>query len=529
VRAKRRGGAENDSDMAAGNGREPPNILFVMFDQMSAQSLPCYGHPTVRAPHLKSLAERGVVFDNAYCNAPLCSPSRFAMMTGRLPSGIGAYDNAAELPSGVPTFAHHLRALGYRTCLSGKMDFTGADQLHGYEERLTTDLSPSDFGWTPDWERPDARQPWSHDLASVVDAGPYDHSLAIGYDEEACAQAVRWLYESSDADDRPWLLTVSFMHPHDPYLAKCAFWDWYEDDAIDLPTVPHIAPEARDPHGRRLYAMYDRGEHAVTEAHLRRARRGYYAMISYVDALLGRTLAALDDLGQRDDTVIVATADHGDMLGERGLWYKMTFFERAVRVPLIISAPQLLESRRVTSNVSLVDMLPTLLSIAEGGDRCAMPTSIDGTSLMPLASGRDDGGPDTVHGEYMAEGTSQPIFMIRRGTYKYITCAGDPPQLYDLAADPLELTNLAGRSSHAAVSAAFAAEVERKWDSDAIRRQVIDSQRRRRVIHEALRTGRTSPWDYAPMVDASRQYFRNLGGDRGDPDRQARVPRRGKG
>jgi choline-sulfatase len=511
--------------MAAGNGRGQPNILFVMFDQMSAQSLPCYGHSVVRAPHLQSLAERGVVFENAYCNAPLCSPSRFAMMTGQLPSRIGAYDNAAELLSGVPTFAHSLRALGYRTCLSGKMDFTGADQLHGYEERLTTDLSPSDFGWTPNWERPDVLQPWFHDLASVVDAGPYDHSLAMSYDEEACAQAVRWLYETSTTDERPWLLTVSFMHPHDPYLAKRAFWDWYDDHAVDLPNVPSIAPEARDPHSRRLYGMYDRSEYAITEERLRRGRRGYYGMISYVDNLLGRVLAALDGLGQRDDTVIIATADHGDMLGERGLWYKMTFFERAVRVPLIICAPRLLRPRCVPHNVSLVDVLPTLLSIPEGDDP-ARPGPIDGVSLLPLANGSNDGGPDAVYGEYMAEGTSQPIFMIRRGIYKYIACAGDPPQLYDLAADPLELSNLAGVASHAAVSTAFAAEAARKWDCEAIRRQVVDSQRRRMMIHAALREGRVSPWDYAPAVDPSRQYFRNLVGDEMTSDRLARVPRR---
>ena len=512
--------------MAVAHGRGQPNILFVMFDQMSAQSLPCYGHPVVRAPHLQALSARGVVFENAYCNAPLCSPSRFAMMAGQLPSRIGAYDNAAELLSSVPTFAHYLRALGYRTCLSGKMDFAGADQLHGYEERLTTDLSPSDFGWTPNWERPEELQPWFHDLASVVDAGPYDHSLAMGYDDEACAQAVRWLYETSATDARPWLLTVSFMHPHDPYLAKRAYWDWYEDEAIDLPRVPCIAPEARDPHSRRLFAMYDRGEYVITEARLRRARRGYYGMISYVDNLLGRVLAALDDLGERDDTVIIATADHGDMLGERGLWYKMTFFERAVRVPLIICAPRLFEPRRVTRHVSLVDMLATLVSIAEGGDGSAVPVPADGASLLPLATGQDDNSPDAVYGEYLAEGTSQPIFMIRRGAYKYIACAGDPPQLYDLAADPLELNNLADLPSHTTVSEAFAAEAAGKWDSEAIRRQVIDSQRRRMTIHAALREGRVSPWDYAPAVDASRQYFRNLVGEEIVSDRPARVPRR---
>ena len=504
----------------------PPNVLLVMFDQMSAQSLPCYGHAVVKAPHLQGLAERGVVFENTYCNSPLCSPSRFAMMTGQLASRIGAYDNAAELNAGVPTFAHYLRALAYRTCLSGKMDFAGADQLHGYEERLTTDLSPSDFGWTPEWEQPEKLQPWFHDLASVVDAGPYDHSLAIAYDEEATAQAVRWLYEAAGgADERPFLLTVSFMHPHDPYLARREFWDLYDDDAIDLPRVPAIAPAARDPHSRRLWTMYDRDEYAITEERIRGARRGYYGMISYIDAQLGRVLAALEAIGRRDDTVIIATADHGDMLGERGLWYKMTFFERAVRVPLILCAPKLFAPRRVTRGVSLVDLLPTMLSIAEGGDRCAA-LPIDGISLASLAAGRDEKVPEAVYGEYMAEGTTQPIFMIRRGNYKYIACDGDPPQLFDLTADPLELNNLTSQPEHAALVAAFAEEVVRKWDSVMIRRQVIDSQRRRLLIHGALLQGRVQPWDYAPTVDASRQYFRNNADASFTSDRSSRVPSR---
>ena len=510
---------------AIGAGKQP-NILLVMFDQMSAQSLPCYGHAVVKAPHLQGLAERGVVFENAYCNSPLCSPSRFAMMTGQLPSRIGAYDNAAELNAGVPTFAHYLRALGYRTCLSGKMDFTGADQLHGYEERLTTDLSPSDFGWTPEWEQPEKLQPWFHDLASVVDAGPYDHSLAMAYDEEATGQAVRWLYETAGGTgERPFLLTVSFMHPHDPYLARREFWHLYDDDAIDLPLVPSIAPVARDPHSRRLHAMYDRDEYAITEERIRRARRGYYGMISYIDAQLGRILAALEALGRRDDTVIIATADHGDMLGERGLWYKMTFFERAVRVPLFFCAPALFGARRVAQGVSLVDLLPTLLGIAGRSERDALPAPIDGTSLLPLMNGSGSG-PDTVYGEYMAEGTSQPMFMIRRGNHKYVTCAGDPPQLFDIAADPLEQNNLAGRAEQAALEAAFAAEAARKWDSVAIRRQVIDSQRRRLLICEALLQGRVRPWDYAPAVDASRQYYRNNADASFTSDRSSRVPSR---
>src|SRR5262249_48096383 len=153
------------------------------------------------------------------------------------------------------------------------------------------------------------------------------------------------------------------------------------------------------------------------------------------------------------------------------------------------------------------DLLPTLVSIA-GGERGAKAAPIDGVDLMPLARGAE-GGPDTVYGEYMAEGTSQPMFMIRRGRHKYIACAGDPPQLFDLALDPLELSNLVDRSEHAALAAGFAEETAHKWDSGAIRRQVIDSQRRRLLIHEALLRGRVQPWDYQPEVDAARRYYRN--------------------
>jgi choline-sulfatase len=212
------------------------------------------------------------------------------------------------------------------------------------------------------------------------------------------------------------------------------------------------------------------------------------------------------------------------MLGERGLWFKMTFFERAVRVPLILCAPALLAPRRVSHCVSLVDLLPTLLDIADG-KRDALPAPIDGMSLMSLASS-GVGGPGTVYGEYMAEGTSQPIFMIRRGDHKYVACAGDPPQLFDVAADPLELSNLAGRAEHAALEAAFAVEAAQKWDSAAIRSQVIDNQRQRRLIHEALLQGRVADWDYAPPIDSSRQYYRNLSGAEFASDRASRVPSR---
>ncbi len=149
-----------------------PDILLVMADQLTPFALGGYGNPVVHTPHSDALAETGVVFDAAYCNSPLCAPARFSLMAGRLASRIGAYDNAAYFPATVPTLAHYLRLLGYQTCLAGKMHFVGPDQLHGFEERLTTDIYPADFGWVPNWRRPDERIDWwYHNMLSVKQAG----------------------------------------------------------------------------------------------------------------------------------------------------------------------------------------------------------------------------------------------------------------------------------------------------------------------------------------------------------------------
>jgi choline-sulfatase len=380
--------------------RKPANILLVMFDQMSALSLPFYGHPVVQAPHLTALSEEAAVFERAYCNSPLCSPSRHSMMTGQMASRIGAYDNAAELASSIPTFAHLLRAEGYRTCLSGKMDFTGADQLHGYEERLTTDLSPSDFAWTPNWDEPRRIYDWFHTLQSVMEAGPCDRSLIMDYDEEATHQAERWLHAAAGTGDRrPFLLTVSYMHPHDPYLGPRSFWDRYCDGEIDMPGVPPIPLSRRHPADQRLYALYDRGEYTVTQANVRAARRAYYAMIGHADEQLGRLRRALEITGQAEQTAIVVTADHGDMLGERGLWYKMTFYERALRVPLILRPRGRAQPRRIAQPVSLVDLFPTLLDLTRA-EHAAEYLQLDGKSLLPAPRTRraDRRGLRRIHG-----------------------------------------------------------------------------------------------------------------------------------
>jgi choline-sulfatase len=487
----------------------PPNILLIMADQLAAQFLPIYGHDIVQAPNIARLATRGMRFDSAYTNSPLCAPSRFAMMTGRRNSDIGAYDNAAELPASVPTFAHHLRASGFQTSLAGKMHFVGPDQLHGYEERLTTDIYPADFGWTPNWDAPHERVDWwFHNMDSVRFAGIAEATNQLDYDDEVGFQAVRKLRDLARSDDRrPWHLTVSFTHPHDPYVNRREYWDRYDHATIDLPRVGPLAPERIDAHSRRLRAVSDMDAPGaqVSDDEIRNARHGYYASISYVDEWVGKLLSTLTTCGFDDETVVVFTADHGDMLGERGLWYKMNFFEPACRIPLLVAGPGVRPGSSA-DHVSLLDLLPTFLELA--GEAPA-PAGLAGTSLVPLLDGRRSTVPRIVEGEYLGEGAIAPIFMVRDGRWKYVHCDVDAPQLYDVAADPDELRNLADSPDHRDVAASFSTRVCERWDSRRINEEVLASQRQRRVVDAAMRQGRRVSWDHQPMVDASERFMRN--------------------
>ena len=490
-----------------------PNILFIMADQLAPQVLPAYGHPAVQTPHLDRLAGEGVVFENAYCNFPLCAPARFSMLSGRLPSRIGAFDNAVEFPASVPTFHHYLRAAGYRTCLAGKMHFVGPDQLHGYEERLTTDVYPADFQWAPDW-RLDGETwiEWYHSMRAVLDAGPHRRSVNVAYDDETEFEAVRWLHEHADSgDERPFALTVSFFSPHDPYLAPLPWWERYHDVEIDPPRVADIPLEDRDPHSRRHWFLTGRHRDAVGEADILRMRRAYYAVTSYVDAKVGRLLDTLRAIGAADDTLVVFTSDHGDSLGERGLFFKMSFFEWSVRVPLIVHAPFAFAPRRVAENVSHLDLFPTLLEVAGDGALPDLAAPIDGRSLVPLAGGVATDWPDLVCAEYTAEGAREPMLMIRKGPHKLIASRTDPPLLFDLDADPDERENLADRPGWADVRAGLETIVADTWDVEDLDRQVRESQSVRRLLIEALRTGNRANWDFQPLRDASRLYYRDPG------------------
>ncbi|KAF2020839.1 choline-sulfatase [Aaosphaeria arxii CBS 175.79] len=497
---------------SADNGRpKQPNILYIMADQMAAPLLKMNDpNSPIKTPNIDKLAETGVVFGSAYCNSPLCAPSRFTMCTGQLPSKIRGYDNASVLNSDVPTYAHYLRSEGYETALAGKMHFIGPDQLHGFEHRLTSDIYPGDLGWTVNWDKPEERQEWYHNMSSVMQAGPCVRSNQLDYDEDVMFKSSQYLLDyvrSDPSTRRPFALTVSLTHPHDPYTMTQDYWDRYEDVDIPLPRVK-LSQEEQDTHSQRLLKTVDLWDNPVPDEAAIRARRAYFGACSFVDDQVGKLVTILKNCHLDKDTIIVFSGDHGDMLGERGLWYKMSWFENSARVPMIINYPAKFTPKRVTESVSTMDLLPTFIDLA-GGDMSVM-RPVDGVSLYNYLVS-DKPGKDEVFGEYMGEGTVTPVVMIRRGKWKYTRSLVDDPQLFDLVNDPQELVNLkdSQEPEHRDAFEAFEREADAKWDLQQLHMDVLSSQRERRVVWGALQIGRREPWDYQPPHNDRDRFIRS--------------------
>ena len=385
------------------------------------------------------------------------------------------------------------------------MHFVGPDQLHGFEERLTTDVYPSGFDWTPDWRLPvDERLEWYHNITSLLSSRVAEAAMQTDYDDEVCFRAVQKIRDLSlRQDDQPFFLTVSFTNPHDPWEIRQRYWDLYDEREIDAPVVGALPRSEADAHSLRLRDMIGLDQHPLGEAEVRRARHGYYAAISYLDERVGEVLDALSATGLDRDTIVVFTADHGELLGERGLWYKMSFLEGSARVPLIVRGPGC-AAGRIGGPVSQLDLAPTLAELAgaPAGD-----AGFEGRSLAGALAGAPVDG--EAFAEYLAEGVRAPAVMIRRGRHKYVRCPGDPDLLYDLEADPLELRNLAADAAGEQLAADFRAESDERWDLAALERDVLASQRSRRLVARALACGAYDPWDFQPYSDASLLYVRS--------------------
>ena len=459
-----------------------PNFLIVMTDQHDPMRSAPYGHPFVRTPSMDRLAREGVTFRHAYCNTPLCAPSRMSFMTGRYVHHIGAWDNSTPHRSDLVTWAHQLRALGYDAVLSGKMHFLGLDQRHGFREQIAADLHAENRHAIFSWSEVDGPVRAAREWRLVEESGP-GTSEVIEYDDRAERAALDYLREPT-RQEQPFALCVGLIAPHDPWIVPEPYFSMYYPD-VDLPDLPDGHVDNLPP---ALRVLRDRHRMAgpFTEEQIRKTRAAYYGMVTRVDEQIGRLLDCLDEQGLAENTVVIHTSDHGEMLGEHGLWRKSNFYEQSARVPLQVRLPDGAHAGRwVEECVSLVDATAAILDLAGVPPGQLVDQRLDGTSLVACLRG-DLPWRDAVFCEYLAHGNDRPRAMLRRGdwklTYGHVKDGQPQVELYDLAGDPGEFTNLAGRPDHRVVQATLTAELLAHWDPAALAVEIERSQRERLLI-----------------------------------------------
>ena len=452
--------------------KQRPNLLYIHSDQHSPFVTGCYGDPLVQTPHLDRLARDGTLFENAYCPSPICVPSRMSMLTGRYPYQNEVWTNQHALDPSVPTLVHAMGAAGYRPVIIGRMHALGPDQLHGYVERLVGDHSSNYIGGKP-VDRGSLSGTAGPDWISLELSGAGQSAYQV-HDEYVCAAAVDTLnrlgvQKRSGQRARPFNVTAGFMLPHPPYVAR-------KDDLglywakMTMPRKTGLDPDRMHPH-LRWWRQQTGIEQVSKEASLR-ARAAYWGLVTRLDAMIGQILSALEENGLADDTLIVYTSDHGDMLGEHGLWWKHTFYEESAKVPLLMSWPgRILPGQRCSHVVSAVDVTATMVD-ALGAP--ALPNAC-GKSFLGLIThnGNTVDWEDLAFSEYCTDeycpegGCYQR--MIRLGAWKLNYYHGQEPQLFDLHDDPGEQVDRARDPACREIREELTRRVLDGWDPKAIK------------------------------------------------------------
>lgn len=457
--------------------RARTNVLMIVTDQHSVRALGCYGNDRVATPNLDRLAADGVVFDNAYCQGPLCVPGRTSLITGQYCRNHGVYDNQHILEANSETLPGWLGEHGYRTCLIGKAHFNG-EQYHGYQQRPYGDFWGQ--AHQPDPARaPDKGESGLGDL--VGESGPSGIPLALTQTEICVAEAVKWLLRHVDrTPEQPFFLSVHFDKPHFPWNPPARYFEPYAG-RVALPAfdpdelaraAPFVQAAARGAPHRYPGNGHEEADHARTLA-------AYYGCVSWVDDAVGRLLDVLRYLGLDDRTRIIYTTDHGDMLGEHGLWQKTVFFESSSRVPLMMAGPGIDAGRRIADPVGHIDLFPTLCGWAE----IPYPSGLDGIDLAPSLDG-DALERDAIFSESVVlKHPEHAGCMIRTGPWKYNYYLDGTEELYHLPADPAESHSLADSADHAEIRKRLRERVLAFWDPARQRSRYDRTPRMRREKH----------------------------------------------
>ena len=346
-------------------------------------------------------------------------------------------------------------------------------------------------------------------LRSIVEAGLCKRSLQIDYDEEVCFQAEQKIYDfARDQNKNPFMLMASFTHPHNPFVTTQEFWDLYNHDDISMPKNQWKPVSSRDPWSQRYALTIREDEHNVTDEDLRNSRHAYLGMVSYFDSLIGRIINTLKKCDFYENTYIFIVADHGEMLGERGTWFKFLPFEWSVRVPMIASGPNMIKGKIEKHYTSLVDLLPTFVDIASNGKTFEFSDNIDSKSLLGLMRGDKTEMLNELMLEFTGEGVYAPALIFIRDGIKYIHCRTDPPMMFDLNEDPNETKNLVSDPSYSNLVKEMKSEIDKRWNYDELEQKIIKSQKRRLFVQSSLLKGKWTGWDHQPFVDAKKAYVR---------------------
>lgn len=436
--------------IALAQSRRRPNILFICSDQHAAPYLGVNGHAVVKTPHLDKLAARGVNFRNAYCGSPVCVPGRASMMSGMFASDVASYCNSTPFDGTKPTWANRLTQAGYHCWATGKLDLWQGKDLGFHEEKTNHGHS----------QHPDITSLFRMPLAyrqeerKNADGGFKDRPAP---DQDKAERAIRFLKEQAPKLNQPWCMYVGITKPHPKFEAHTKYREMYPPAQMPLPTWPEGYLEKR--HAMfQLIANFKGVQLPVPKERVQRARAAYFGLITEMDELIGSILAELERSGQADNTIVIYTSDHGEMLGEHGLWLKNLLLEGAATVPMMIAGPGIPQGKTVTTPSMHVDLVATMLAMAG----VAKAPELRGHHLL------DGTHPGIAYAESHSEGNATGSFLIRKGDWKYIYFTGDEPLLFHLKDDPGEFRNLAKDPKHAAVRKEMHAHLTALVDPDQV-------------------------------------------------------------
>jgi choline-sulfatase len=444
--------------------RKKPNILLIMSDEHNASVMGCAGNEIVQTPHLDHLAQDGVIFDSCYCNSPLCVPSRLSFTSGKYVSRVGAWNNGCWLPSDhYPSVPHLLNSAGYESFLCGKMHYD-ATRRYGFRE-IGGEMNQATKTGHGARRDPD-------DLKADPTLSPRfkefhtgDESNVLDHDRAVTAGTVEFL-RNRKVTDKPFFLLAGYLAPHFPLIVPEKYWEAYKGK-VPMPVIPEGFLETLPLNYKHLRIGFNVEE--VPEEIVRKGRELYYGFVQWLDEEIGKVLDVLDAAGLAEDTVIIYTTDHGENMGEHGLWWKNCLYDSAARVPLIVRWPKRWAGgQRRGGACSLVDVAKTVVRL--GGARA--PRDWDGDSMLEWLDDPDHRWKDQAVSEYYGHNIASGYAMIRMGQFKYVYHTkpdADHPaerELYDLAADPGEFHNLAGKPEYAKRIASMHAALVKELGED---------------------------------------------------------------